>query len=86
MSKCVKIDNDLVSTAIEDSFNRKLEQLNIDQLQKALNTIKNAYKDVEEALRKLLKSVNESFDYNYYEYKNEDNKYESIKEIIENEL
>jgi len=82
----IKINGKLVSTNIGDSLAKTLEELSVSELEEASATIKNAQNDVESALKKLLSTKDENLNYIYAEYKNEDNKYNTIDEIIKNEV
>ncbi|MFB5676926.1 hypothetical protein ACE3NQ_21135 [Paenibacillus terreus] len=82
----IKIKGKLVSTNIGDSLAKTLEELSVPELEEVSATLKNALNDVESALKKLLSTKDENLNYIYAEYKNEDNKYNTIDEIIKNEL
>jgi hypothetical protein len=82
----IKINGKLVSTNIGDSLAKTLEELSIPELKEVSAIIKNAQNDVESALEKLLSTKDENLNYLYAEYKNEDKKYNTIDEIIKNEI
>lgn len=82
----IKINGKLVSTNIGDSLAKTLEELSVPELEEVSATIKIAQNDVESALKKLLSTKDENLNYIYAEYKNEDNKYNTIDEIIKNEI
>lgn len=82
--KCINVKGKLTSTSVEDYFYKATEQLNIDELQEVVETLNNALNDVDIALETLMNS--KTFNYEYYEYKNEENRYKTIDDIIKNEI
>lgn len=82
----IKINGKLVSTNIGDSLAKTLEELSVPELEEVSATLKNALNDVESALKRLLSTKVENLNYIYAEYKNEDNKYNTIEEIIKSEI
>ncbi|WP_141503828.1 hypothetical protein [Paenibacillus luteus] len=84
--KCINVNGKLVSTIMEDCFDKTLKQLGAMDLEVVIQTLKGAMNDVEMAMGDMINSNDVSYEYEYHEYRNEENTYKTIDEIFINEI